>query len=43
MNEDRITGNWKKFSGKVREQSGKLADENMYDLAGKPEKLARKM
>ena len=29
MNWDRIEGNWKQFSGKVRQQWGKLTDDDL--------------
>ena len=29
MNEDRIQGNWKQFTGKVQEQWGKLTDDEL--------------
>lgn len=35
MNEDRIAGNWKQFKGKMREQWGKLTDDDLDVVAGK--------
>lgn len=35
MNEDRIAGNWKQFKGKMREQWGKLTDDDVDVAAGK--------
>jgi uncharacterized protein YjbJ (UPF0337 family) len=35
MNEDRIKGNWKQFTGKIREQWGKLTDDDLDVIAGK--------
>jgi uncharacterized protein YjbJ (UPF0337 family) len=34
MNEDRIKGNWKQFTGKIREQWGKLTDDDLDVIAG---------
>ena len=36
MNEDRIDGNWLQFKGKVKEQWGKLTDDDFDVVAGKP-------
>lgn len=35
MNEDRVSGNWKQFKGKIREQWGKLTDDDLDVVAGK--------
>jgi uncharacterized protein YjbJ (UPF0337 family) len=40
MNWDRIEGKWKEFSGRVREQWGKLTDDDLQVIHGKREKLA---
>ncbi|MCU6666150.1 MAG: CsbD family protein [Silvania sp.] len=40
MNEDRISGNWKQFKGKVQEQWGKLTNDDMDVVEGKREQLA---
>ena len=40
MNWDRIAGNWKQFKGNVRQQWGKLTDDQLDVIAGKREKLA---
>jgi len=40
MNEDRISGNWKQFKGKVKEQWGKLTDDDMDVAEGKRDQLA---
>jgi uncharacterized protein YjbJ (UPF0337 family) len=40
MNWDRIEGNWKQFSGTVREKWGKLTDDDLDMIAGKRQKLA---
>lgn len=40
MNWDRVEGNWKKFSGKVREQWGKLTDDDLDVIEGRRETLS---
>jgi len=40
MNEDRIEGNWKQLKGKVKEQWGKLTDNDLTELEGNQEQLA---
>jgi uncharacterized protein YjbJ (UPF0337 family) len=40
MNWDRIEGNWKEFSGKVRQQWGKLTDDDMDVIGGRREELS---
>ena len=40
MNWDRIEGNWKQFSGTVREKWGKLTNDDLDMIAGKRQKLA---
>ena len=39
MNQDRIEGNWKQFIGTIKEQWGKLTDDDMDVIAGKREHL----
>jgi len=39
MNEDRISGNWKQFKGKVKEQWDKLTDDDMDVAEGKRDQL----
>jgi len=39
MNEDRIQGNWKQVKGKVKEQWGKLTDDDLDVIAGKRDQL----
>ena len=39
MNEDRIEGNWTQFKGKVKEQWGKLTDDDLDVIAGKRDQL----
>ena len=43
MNEDTIAGNWKQFKGKVKEQWGKLTDDDLVEIAGKRDQLAGKI
>jgi uncharacterized protein YjbJ (UPF0337 family) len=40
MNWDRVEGNWKQFRGKVKEQWGKLTDDDLDRVAGKRDQLA---
>lgn len=39
MNDDRIAGNWKQFKGMVKEQWGKLTDDDLDVIAGRREQL----
>jgi len=39
MNWDRIEGQWKQIRGKVKEQWGKLTDEELDVVAGKRDQL----
>ena len=39
MNWDRIEGSWKTVKGKVREQWGKLTDDDVDVIAGKRDQL----
>ena len=39
MNWDYVQGNWKQVSGKVKEQWGKLTDDDLTKIAGKREQL----
>jgi uncharacterized protein YjbJ (UPF0337 family) len=43
MNWDRIEGNWKQFSGKVKQQWGKLTDDDIDVIAGKRDELVGKI
>ena len=43
MNWDRIEGNWKQFKGKVKEQWGKLTDDDIDVIAGKRDQLVGKI
>ena len=39
MNDDRMEGNWKQFKGKVKEQWGKLTDDDLDVIAGRRDQL----
>ena len=39
MNWDRAEGNWKQMTGKVKEQWGKLTDDDLTFINGKREQL----
>ena len=43
MNWDRIEGNWKQFKGQVKQQWGKLTDDDLDVIAGKRDHLAGKI
>lgn len=43
MNKDTIQGNWKQFKGKVKEQWGKLTDDDLDVVAGKRDQLVGKI
>ena len=43
MNEDTVKGNWKQFKGKVKEQWGKLTDDDLDVVAGKRDQLVGKI
>ncbi|WP_313295889.1 CsbD family protein [Diaphorobacter sp.] len=43
MNEDTIKGNWKQFKGKVKEQWGKLTDDDLDVINGQREQLVGKL
>ena len=43
MNEDTIKGNWKQFKGKVKEQWGKLTNDDLEVIAGKRDQLIGKI
>jgi uncharacterized protein YjbJ (UPF0337 family) len=40
MNWDRIEGNWKQFSGKIKQQWGKLTDDDLTVLEGSADELS---
>jgi uncharacterized protein YjbJ (UPF0337 family) len=39
MNQDRIEGNWRQAKGKLKEQWGKLTEDDLDVIAGKREQL----
>jgi uncharacterized protein YjbJ (UPF0337 family) len=39
MNRDRIEGKWKKVKGKIKEQWGRLTEDDLDVIAGKREQL----
>jgi uncharacterized protein YjbJ (UPF0337 family) len=43
MNWDRIEGEWKQWKGKVKEQWGKITDDDLDRIAGKREQLLGKV
>lgn len=43
MNENKVEGNWKQFKGKMREQWGKLTDDDFDVIAGRRQQLAGKI
>ncbi len=43
MTWNRIEGDWKVFKGKVKEQWGKLTDDDLEVIAGKKEQLEGKL
>ncbi len=43
MNNDRTDGMWKQMKGKIKEQWGKLTDDEIDQLEGKSDQLAGKI
>ena len=43
MNWDRIEGNWRMFTGKIKEQWGKLTDDDLDVIAGRRDQLVGKI
>jgi uncharacterized protein YjbJ (UPF0337 family) len=43
MNRDRFEGNWKQLRGKVKEQWGKLTDDQLDMIEGKRDQLSGKI
>ena len=39
MNQDTVEGNWMQFKGKVKEQWGKLTDDDLDAIAGRRDQL----
>ena len=40
MNEDTMAGNWKELKGRIREQWGRLTDDELDQVQGKWEQLS---
>lgn len=38
-----VEGNWKQFKGKIKEQWGKITDDDLDKIAGKRDQLAGKI
>lgn len=43
MNWDSIKGNWKQFTGKVKEKWGQLTDDDLTAIEGRRDQLAGKL
>src|SRR5690606_35122158 len=43
MDWNRVEGNWKQFSGKIKEQWGKLTDDDIAQINGNREQLEGKI
>ena len=43
MNWDRIAGNWKQAKGKLKEQWGKLTDDDLLEIEGRRDQLVGKI
>lgn len=43
MNNDIMEGNWKQLKGKVRENWGKLTDDDVDEIAGKKDNFVGKL
>jgi uncharacterized protein YjbJ (UPF0337 family) len=43
MNQDTMAGNWKQMKGKIKEQWGKLTDDDLDVAAGKRDQLLGKI
>jgi len=43
MNWDTVEGNWTQFKGKVKEQWGKITDDDLDVISGKRDQLAGKI
>jgi uncharacterized protein YjbJ (UPF0337 family) len=43
MNWDRIEGNWTEFKGKVKQQWGKLTDDDLMAIEGDRDELAGRL
>jgi uncharacterized protein YjbJ (UPF0337 family) len=43
MNQDQMEGKWKQYKGKVKEQWGKLTDDDLDVISGKRDQLVGKV
>jgi len=43
MNEDRLKGNWNQLKGKVKEQWGKLTEDDLTQVEGRRDQLVGKI
>jgi uncharacterized protein YjbJ (UPF0337 family) len=43
MNWDQVEGNWKVFRGKIREQWGKLTEDDLDVISGKRDQLVGRL
>jgi uncharacterized protein YjbJ (UPF0337 family) len=43
MNKDQVIGKWEEIKGSVREQWGKLTDDDITEIEGSRQKLAGKL
>ena len=43
MNEDIVKGNWKEIKGKLKQQWGKLADDDLLQAQGSNDELVGKL
>jgi uncharacterized protein YjbJ (UPF0337 family) len=43
MDWDRISGNWKQFTGRIREKWGKLTDDDLTAINGRRDQLEGKI
>ncbi len=43
MDWNRVEGNWEQFKGKIKEQWGKLTDDDLTVIAGKRDQLEGKI
>lgn len=43
MNQDRIEGNWMQLKGKIKQQWGKLTDDDLDVMSGKKDELLGKI
>ncbi len=43
MNTDILSGNWKQLAGKVKQQWGKLTDDEITKIDGRQEELAGRL